>query len=292
MNFRFFGDSWFWSGCPTQEVALEERSPIQSSSITKYDRYNGGLSLIRMILSSTGHCVDNYCVPGTGLQNTRRNFNNRSHFPEIANPEVNVIFVSSNLRKFLQPDLPNTDMQYFFDLSSVDRFLEDYDNIMISDLVRMMSTRNSLNATNILVGGQEALPREIFDKALERSGLDAEHKSTWHLLSENLLVDIGCNYLGRPDNNPMERKEYLNHRTPRFALLGNELKAIHEMDISVELSDMLTESDDRFREFWKFPNHFFATLMWPDAGHLGFTGQVLFVDYLLKFLEDNGILKT
>ena len=33
-------------------------------------------------------------------------------------------------------------------------------------------------------------------------------------------------------------------------------------------------------------------LMWPDNAHLGATGQLFFVDYLLKFCEDKGILKT
>lgn len=290
MNFRFFGDSWFWSWCPPQESALESKFPLQSSTLNNFDRYNGALSIIRMLLSSIGHSVDNYCIPGAGLQNTRRNFNNRSNFPENANPEVNVIFVSSNLREFLHPDLPNTDMQYFFDLSSTDSFLEDYDRTVMSDILDMMKSTNRLNSTNIIVGGQQTIPKEIFNEALEKSTMEEKYKSTWHLLSENLLVDLACNYLGGPDNNPMDRKEFLTYSTQRFALLGNELKNVHEEDISVEVSDMLTESVERFSEFWKFPNHFYATLMWPDHGHMGYTGQVLFVDYLLKFLEDKNLL--
>lgn len=289
MNFRFFGDSWFWTWYHPKEEGYEYSRFCRSQAMERIDKYQDGLSLMKILLEEMGHTVNNFAKPGTGFRYCRTSYEQNVYLLNKEIPAINIIFVSSNLRKFHNEDREFT--QYDVDLSSVDNFIKCYDEIMARDLMKFMFM-NDPRETYLVVSGQENLPAEVFLKAKK----DAEERqegdfSNWHLLSESILVDLACTY-----NGPEAQRDFLMSKTPRFGLsraneIGVHMDAENVENIGEDVVSMFEEHNKIYKEFWNDGSIYHATiLMTPDPAHLGFTGQVYFVDFVMKFLEENNLV--
>lgn len=308
MNIRFYGDSWFWTWFPTPNPddgrpdPISNRAFCHSDAMQKFDRYNNSISIMQMLFQNMGHDVLNLAQPGSGFQNTKIAMKH-SPLSGQEKPPLNIIFFSSNLRKFLHPSAvknkffhPTPGDHYIFDLSSVDRFLESYDRILANDLTEMMLA-NDHNATYLLIGGQESFPREIFNKVKE--DVKGRASEDWYLLSENILVDLADAYNGQYIEDHEEANKACIRGTPRFSLMDSSTLDIHfnpddpfrqyskETYVNPEVVEMIASHIDIFESYWGRDEHHYAKrLMVPDTAHLGFSGQVYLVDYIFKFLED------
>ena len=301
MIFRFFGDSWFWSWYLHSDQGMEENNFCQSKAMEILDsergRFTHGLSVMRMFLERMGYPVYNYAEPGAGFQNTRHVHNSKHH---KGLPSIDIIFTSSNLRRFFVKDNGSEDTLYTFNFSSKENFLKSYNDKLLSDLKSMMKYKGvETNNHYLLVSGQELLPREIFDTAKDE--LEKEYNfdlSNWHLLSESILVDLACNYHGQAldEKSKQEKREFMFSHTPRFGLCGANEIGLHLEDdviISEEVIKLFEQHKETFKIYWGDNINFYPTLLlYPDYCHLGFNGHILFVDFLMKFLEDKGILET
>ena len=297
MNFRFFGDSWFWTWYQPKVDGDKTSNFCRSKAMGTIDKYENGLSLIRMLFQEMGHAVNNYARPGAGFRSTRLAYeSNGWGTKEI--PSINIIFISSNLRKFHHTGLDSPFTQYEVDLSNVENFIKCYDDLMIEDLKNLMHYDNP-NDTYLVVSGQENLPMDVFmeakNKIKETHGWELPN---WHLLSESILVDLACTYNGTHDpfESPQAQREWLMSKTPRFGLcraseIGVHLNADNVQNIGEDLVSMIEEHNKIFMEFWNDGSNYHPTiLMTPDPSHLGFTGQIYFVDFVMKFLEENDLV--
>ncbi len=297
MNFRFFGDSWFWTWYRSKVDGDKTSNFCRSQAMERIDKYEGGLSLIRILLQEMGHTVNNYARPGTGFRSTRLAYESNGWGTKEV-PSINIIFVSSNLRHFHSTEGRDF-IQYDVDLSSVDNFIKCYDDLMIKDLKNLMHYNNP-NDTYLLVSGQENLPMDVFMAAKNKIKLTHGWElPNWHLLSESILVDLACAYNGTPYpnyKNIQELRDFLMSKTPRFGMcraneIGVHMDANNVQNIGEDLVSMIEEQNDTFVNFWNDGSIYHTTiLMTPDTSHLGFTGQVYFVDFVMKFLEDNDIV--
>lgn len=265
MNFRFFGDSWFWTWIS------EQRVDYKSESLENLGEYQSGLSLQKILLESMGHNVESFCQPGYSFNQTCRRLANFNEFyASLRNPEVWVIWVSSDLRdanvehKHWKPD---------WDLSSKENFLDQYNKYMLRSL-QLVNDNVLDNITYLFVGGQQHLPKEdVWDKVTNLN-------PRMHLLSESILVTLS-NIIGD-----------FKWNLGRFYLEKDFVKLVEgipEKDLDYDLVNMMANHSDLNYED-KESLTLVHKLMWPDMGHMGFNGQVLFVDYLLKFCEDRNLL--
>lgn len=271
MNFRFFGDSWFWTWMPKTTT---DKDTFFSKSITKHGEYDHGLSLTKIMLQSLGHSVETFCQPGYSFNQTCARIHQcRELLPSNRHPEIWVIWVSSDLRN---PHHKNMHLKPEWDFTNKDKFLKQYNEYMLWSL-------NSVNqgvladVNYIFVGGQQNLPKhDLWDKITDRH-------PNMHLLSECILGTLMRDY----QNSGFED-------FGRFYLEEEFIKLLDQQPEDTKLDFELVDMMAKHRSQSKAENHNFqhisTRLMWPDTGHLGFNGHVMFVDYLLKYCEENNLL--
>ena len=271
MTFRFFGDSWFWSWYQTHM--------FQSESLKNNDEYMYAQSHIRTLLTDMGHTVVSNCIPGASFSQTSRIIENLNSLlcPPNQKNEIWVVFVSSDLRK---PDTREAFRHPDWNLTSKSIFLEQLDTYMLHNLNRIIMDADSNRTLDIiLVGGQSSMPEHIFNQRFNKT-------NRVHLLSECILKDL-LPYLADTVGDAC-------NEFPRF-MFECEFGRIY--DDFCDRNPLSTVDPDLIEHLGKeldpdMENVVRNFLMWPDNAHLGATGQLFFVDYLLKFCEDKGILKT
>lgn len=273
MNFRFFGDSWFWTWVPNHYTD-DPNKPFMSNSMNRHGEYQHGISVMKIMLQALGHSVETFCQPGFSFNQTCTRIDNcREFLPSNRQPEVWVIWASSDLRaahhlyKSQKPD---------WDLTDKNKFLQQYNDYMLWSL-NWVNRRALEDVTYLFVGGQQNLPKkDVWDRVTDL-------KPNMHLLSECILGTLmrtyqnsGFNDLGR---------FYLEEEFVK--LVDSQPK---DANLDLELIDMFAQhrrqtsgQDSNFQ-------HISTRLMWPDTGHLGFNGHVMFVDYLLNWCEVNNLI--
>jgi len=270
MNFRFFGDSWFWTWVPLRN----DPKAFFSESMNKHGEYDHSLSLTKIMLQSLGHSVESFCQPGYSFNQTCNRIHQcRELLPSSRHPEVWVIWVSSDLRPAHHT---NSHIVPEWDLTNKDVFLKQYNEYMLWSLDRV--NKHAVDKVNyIFVGGQQNLPKEsVWDKITDRH-------PNMHLLSECILGSLMRSYQNSGFSD-----------FGRFYLEEEFIKLLdsqsEETKLDYELVDMMAHHRKQSNGDNSNFQHISTRLMWPDTGHLGFNGHVMFVDYLLKYCEDNNLL--
>lgn len=268
MKFRFFGDSWFWAWKP---------KPYLSESFEKRTDYISGYDLTATLLKDHGHEItESYCYPGRSFNHTCHNLLTVANFlhtiDKVPEPEIWVVYVSSDFR---YPYNHGHSIYPEFDFSNKDKFLEQYDNYMFSNLENIFKAGRKLNETVqiLLFGAQQSLPRELFERS-------SNVPSNVHLVCENLIGELGRCYVD-PNLKDLGRFFFEQSFVDRLTEWQDKNK---DQKLDSRLIDYMY---DQINEMVPEP---FLFLTWPDVVHLGFSGHVCFVDFLLKYCEDNNLL--
>lgn len=266
MNFKFFGDSWFWTWAAGS-------GDFESESMNKHGEYKSSLSLTKIMLQSMGHSVESFCQPGFSFNATcKRIHQSRELLPSGRHPEIWVIWVSSDLRL---PHYTNNHIRPDWDFTNKDKFLKQYNEYMLWSL-NLVNNTVVKDVNYIFVGGQQNLPRNVWDNITDRH-------PNMHLLSECILGSLMRTYQD-PGFSDFGRF-YLEEE---FIKLIDSLS--EETKLDYDLVNMIADHRNQSAGGNDHFEHIRTRLMWPDGHHLGFNGHVLFVDYLLKYCEDNNLL--
>lgn len=267
MKFRFFGDSWFWAWAP---------KGYQSKTFEKRTKFTHALDLTATLLKGHGHEIsESYCRPGTSFNHTCHTVltvaNLLRTIDRDPDPEIWIVYVSSDFR---YPH-HHEDNYPAFDFSNKEKFLEQYDNFMHSNLENIFEAGIKMNETAqiLIFGAQQSLPRELFERSFNVP-------SNVHLVCENLLGELGRCFVD-PKLEDLSRFFFEQSFIQRMTRWQDKNK---DQKLDSRLIDYMY---DQINEL--MPEEF-VFLTWPDVVHLGFSGHVCFVDFLLKYCEDNNLL--
>lgn len=276
MTFRFFGDSWFWTWT---------RPEFFKSSVFKQDMGHRGnrFSTIKHLFRSFGYDVVNHCMPGSGPLTSIKPMINLDHCDK-SDREIWIWFMSN-----VQRDSPKEN--FVFD-KGLDAYIESYDNEVINILSRvnnkLVKTPIMVDVPLIVIGGHTGLPRYVFDKV-------PKLRPNMLLMTENLSKDLFDSYDPLDNVNNFFnafKDQYDPEMIRRFLFCSdNYFNTQSSDDVDKSIEEFFLFLEDTRPQY----NRLFTSsraLHWPDMGHLGFTGQLCLADMILKFCEDNNLLKT
>lgn len=289
MKIRIFGDSWAWTWVPNNF--------FKSTKVTEAHGYNNGFSVMKSILSDMGYDVIIHNQPGKGVGVTETFVNREAKHRDqnISESEVWLIMVSNTTRQTDQND---------WDFSSIDNFIDRYDEITLKSLQSMVDVINNApntdNVQYLFMGAHVGLPKYLFDRIENKP-------SNVHLFSENILYTLHESY------DCLEQVHAVKKAT-RIALTEYNNEAQREQtkhDLRKQMVRLFYADEDIFGRFCDdhkklnkpvdkdlvdYMYHVYEArtnpevardpLKYPDTGHLGPVGHLYFCDYLLKFLED------
>ena len=221
-----------------------------------------------------GHNVSHICNPGKSFNKTFRDFQlARSCLGGIGGgkPHVIVVWVASDLRG------PTQNIHPKWNLRDKNTFLQQYDSFVLTTLEHFNNVAlESPNFQFVFVGGQSGLPKELWD-SIENL------QPNMHLLSEHILNTLST---VNTEFNPLAfNRFYLENE---FAKIYDECD--HQSEVDPELVDYMAEVSGLYNNPHYKETDTYRMLTYPDHHHLGYVGQVYFVDYLLKYCEDNNLL--
>lgn len=269
MTFKFFGDSWLWTWKPP--YYKKDEGAWYSDSMSKITDISekATLSLQYMILEKLGHNVSHVCWPGISFFKTCNKIDTYTRDLIRIGEKANfVIWVSSDLRPGAHP---------YWDMRSKDVFLQIYDEYVLRNLNKINDlAKIHKNINFIFVGGQSGLPKYLWDSIPDRL-------PNMHLLSEHIINTLSA------ENDGLDNTNF-----SRFYLENDFIRLYDECDHKDEVDDALVnymyeESCLHNKSTYHIPDAV-KFLTYPDMHHLGYVGQVYFVDYLLKYCEDNDLL--
>lgn len=298
MILRTFGDSWLWTWYPI--------GTFKSHLIKQAHMYEGGISVMKALFNDLGFTVNVHNNPGSSIRHTQQLVCQQLEYRDsrISQPEVWLIMISSAFRNKTQEE---------WDFSSIDNFIDRYDEITLEYLQEINDSINKLvelksNFNCMFMGGQVGLPKYLFDRIENRS-------PNLHLMSHNIIDTLHENYNDGVDYIPnileaslqrtlnhqyyheSERKDTnhnLLYNMKRFLYYDEELfgklcdehrqqgKPVDKdlVDFMYYISRSQTDNKIEHSDSYKF----------PDPKHLGPVGHVYFCDYFLKFCEDKNLL--
>lgn len=278
MNIVFCGDSWLWTWKKPLDRNTENHNPEDywhSKSMHQLSDIGiSTLSLTTILLKQLGHNVSHICNPGKSFNKTFRDFNKaRSIMPfgaQAKKPHVIVIWVASDLRG-------PTNVHPEWNLRDKNTFLQQYDNFVLSTLTHFNNeAKDGQHLQFVFVGGQSGLPKEVWDRI-------ENLQPNMHLLSEHILNTLS---IVNTEFGPLNFNRF--YMENEFAKIYDECD--HQSEVDPELVDYMANVSGLYNnpEF-KEPDTV-RMLTYPDHHHLGYAGQVYFVDYFLKYCEDRNWL--
>lgn len=252
MHLRFFGDSWYWCWFP----------PKEAGDVLKNSVHGGRVPVLEHNLRSHHHYVEHFNIPGSRFSDAVDRLLN---MPTDADPVVNIILASSNLRAV--EDLAD------YDTSDYDRFMDQVYAEKLKQLTRLndhLGTGKFENQHIIIVGCQEKMPAELFDKIVSR------HPNL-HLMSECIVSEIAQKYIntGGGELEPLDLFSFVTIWT-------NEVNE----DWDERLIDHLVEADRLNHPGYE--NHY-RPVLYPDTSHLGPVGAIYFAQLLLDYFKEIGL---
>ena len=262
---RTFGDSWNWTWW----------NESKSKSVHSITPHNNSVAIYPTILERHGYKVVEHNVPGSNFPTTAKFIKDvvlKTSLPEQY-VGYNIIWFSSMLRN----DRDILD----YPTENYDDFIEVYDNKIIQTLESMLGEFKGLPHEQFwFFGGQETLPRRVFDKFLAQN---PEIKNV-KLIYEDTMTEIQLDYnepaywasAGDTYPNP---EDFIKKMRWKFCCFSEYVQE----DWAPELINELYESQnewDKYRWAWD-------TIIWPDQGHLGFAGGMLFADKVLSLIEQD-----
>lgn len=260
---RTFGDSWNWTWW----------NDSKSKAFHSITPHNNSVAIYPTILERHGYKVIEHNCPGMNFSGTVEWIKDSVAKTSLPNQYIgyNIIWYSSLLRS--EDDLQD------YPTDNYELFLQKYNNVLYENLESLYTTFVGMpNEQYWFFGGQENFPRQVFDKFLAdypdvtNVRLIYEDTMTELLLEYNepmYLASAGCNY-----PNP---QDFINKMRWKFCCFSQ----FAEDDWAPELINELYDSHEEWHKYaWGWD-----VIKWPDSGHLGFAGGVLFADKVLSLIE-------
>ena len=261
MKIRFFGDSWAW-------IWFHDKNKELFKNILSLEKsnYTSGVSFLKIILESMGHEVTIHNRAGTGPKDTKEVIRETLSNLSSSEDEYWVWQISCSLRN---------DKYDSFDFSSLDGFLKSYDARTLEHLQEVNDMDIPDNIHICLMGSHTELPKRLFESISNKS--NNLHYMCRNFYKEMCTPDLGLNF--QPQEIPNQLIDRFGRCSERFF---NDYVFPYGDDYKDYFHSTVLEF---FIECSKYscPNNIIS---WPDPGHLGFSGHVLLVEYVLKFIED------
>lgn len=250
MNFRFFGDSWYWNWIDNIQSNALKKLAKKHSRLP--DHFSNNISGIEIFLNDMGHEVEVFNYPGKNFTETVELIEKT---PVSIECDFNVVFFSEIFREA---------KLFGSRVKNYEKTMDRYNNHIIDALVKLNEWAINNKQRVLLFGGQGTLPRKLFETALPKK------TGFVFLCSECILSDIANNYLDQPRN--------LRLGTFKFSNWVNQINHRWNRQLVDEIHQDL--------EFaFNFRTQEGKIFMWPDYFHLNITGHLYFVDMLFNFIE-------
>lgn len=257
MNFRFFGDSWFWTwnyDNPIDYPAIQSQEMLDNffdgSEQTK-------VSHIEMYLKHMGHTVEHFNNPADPFTTTVDKITGTA--PSI--DSINVVFYSQDYRR--------TELRDFFHKNKKDemRVLKNkLDFVTEKNLTRLAKFAQKTNQKFYLAGGQGTLREEVFNR------IPTEFKNNMVLITPCIL---GCFNVHR-DHEPYDMFKLTDITGDNWTNDGGGV------DWEKMQPDVIHEIYKEMGEFNKQDNQY---LKLPDPSHMNATTVIFFLDLLFQRIE-------
>jgi len=320
MKFRIYSDSWAWSWW--------DNNILCSQSIENFDNYKGALSLVKIILEAFGHEVLIKGKPGRGVHKVTEmlitDIKNYSVNKTNNEKEIWLFLISSPLRDVIRRRLFNYPTLEF---SSIDNFFTSHNSILTAHLQCVSDCMNAHFKNNniciIPMGGQIQLPIDCFD-AVKNCHPAMKFGCEWVLAFledyKNLRdLDTGHIFQGLIKNKAEQYFTDENKLWQEKWSVNNdagELRQLQAMRVFLQDSHLVAECFDHelqkngklvssksqleLIEFladvheagWNILRPVNFKVLYPDKGHLGWNGHVLFADWILLTAERMGFIKN
>lgn len=268
MNFRFYGDSWFWTWWNEEKPfkseqvnSLRARGVSHDSRETYPHGPDPAISFIELYLTRLGHDVEQFCHPGTTIRETVNTICNRQTADDDT---VNIVFYSEPQRgielRALMEAVCNPEFTY--------QMLEDklYDQT-VKSLCMLGRHANEINQEFIISGGQSTL----YDRVLTQVPEGLRDKLT--ILHPCILSSIDNPSYDRNKEETMLGPFKLSECIGNKSVAHVNWEKYHE-SIPNEIYKQLEKFDKNTRE-----------KTWPDVAHMGPTATLFYIDDLLHYLE-------
>jgi len=321
MKFRIYSDSWAWTWWNDGVVASE--------SIINFDQYKNSLSLVKVLLEALGHELLIRGRPGRGVHKVTEllvnDIKNYSFDKTNNEKEIWLYLISSPLRDVGKPrffNYPN------LDFSSIDNYFTSHDSILTAHLQHVNDCmnahfKNNKNVYIIPMGGQIQLPVNCFDAVKNchpamKFGCEwvlaflEDYKKLRDAHDGHIFQGIIKNKLKEyftDDDNVWEKKWSVNND-------GGELRQLQAMRVLLQDPQLVAKYFDyelqkngklvstklqlKLIEFfadihqasWEVLRPANFRVFYPDNGHLGWNGHILFADWILLTAERMDFIKN
>jgi|TARA_B110000459_G_C16503085_1_gene444315 hypothetical protein len=267
MNFRFYGDSWFWTWWPEdmpfkseQVNNLRARGVSVDSRATYPPGPDPAISFVELYLNKLGHEVEQFCHPGNAFCETVATICSR---PAAEEGTANIVFYSEPTRgvelrvymeKECQPDLT-------YDM------LEDklYEMTVVA-LCRLGKHANEINQEFIISGGQSTLYDRVMTRVPEE-------------LRKNLTLLHPCILSSTDENYDRNKEETMLGPFKLTECIGYDAVApVNWENYHNTVPERIHFQLDHFDENTKAKT-------WPDIGHMNPGHALFYIDDLLYYLE-------
>ena len=320
MKFRIYSDSWAWSWWGEGITG--------SKSFANFGEHFRSLSLVKIILERLGHEVVLRAIPGHGIKTSTdmllhdiENYpfkENRTAKAFPSKREIWVHLISSPLRDIKNSNAPT------IDFSSIDNYFTSHDSAITAHLQSVSDSMHqyfkfSELVTIIPIGGQIQLPFECFN-AINNPHPDIKFGCEWILAFLENYKALRDDPNGHIFNGDVKKvfEDYFRAEpkkwAEKWAVNGDEGKRRQTQAMRVLLQDLnyvgqyfdqhseivLSKShlelleffDDVHKAGWTILRPINFRTLYPDGGHLGWNGHVLFADWLLLTAERMGFIEN
>ena len=253
MNFRFFGDSWFWTWNYRQPI---DYPPMQSKEmLSKFiDTLNDNVSHIEIYLKHLGHTVESFNNPADPFTTTVDKITGTAPSTD----SINVVFYSMDYRR--------TELRDFFHKNKKDemRVLKNKLNFVTEqNLTRLGKFAKKTNQTFWIAGGQGTLTHEVFNTIPE------EYKSHMILITPCIL-----GYINGTDPYGMFKFTDITGSGWEEDGGGVDWEKM-QPDVIHEIYKELGEAQSQTGKYARL----------PDTHHMNATATIFFLDLLFQRIE-------
>ena len=269
MNFRFFGDSWFWTW---NYKTPQGYPPIQSKEMLSNFLEGGNevddtgealisdrVSMLNIFLKHMGHTVEHFNKPADPFTATVDKITGTA--PSV--DSINVVFYSQDYRR--------TELRDFFHKNKKDeiRVLKNKLNFVTeNNLTRLAKFANRTNQKFYLAGGQGTLTHEIFDRIPE------QFKDNMILITPCILGNLDITNQGGDSYGMFKFTDIIGDTWHPEA--GGGVKwEIMQPDV---IETILKEVEEPIQ---RESRH----VRYPDNAHMNATTTVFFLDLLFQRIE-------
>jgi len=260
---RTFGDSWNWTWW----------NESRSKTIHSITPHNNSVAVFPTILERHGYKVVEHNSPGMNFQGTAewlRDAVSKSSLPDQY-VGYNLVWFSSLMR--------NEHVIQEFPTHDYNLFLEHYDQIILETLESLLGTFMGVpNEQFWFFGGQENLPKRIFDKFLAQHPEIKNVKVVYQDTMTEILLDYNMPmWKSCAGNNYPNPQDFIDKMRWKFCCFNEFITEDWAPEIIEEVYESQKEWD-KYRWGWD-------TIMWPDTAHLGFAGGAMFADKIFSLIE-------